>query len=56
MKDRKIQRLDLVFENCDVYRITPDMIVMFSVDHLYSSVIKETPLTFGEMEEEYGVC
>ena len=38
MKDKKIKAIDIVFENCDVYRVTPDMIVMFSVDHLYSSL------------------
>lgn len=37
-KDKQVKYIDIVFENCDVYRVTPDMIVMFSVDHLYSSL------------------
>ena len=37
-KDRKIQRLDLVFENCDVYSLNAEMIVICIIDKIYNNI------------------
>lgn len=37
-KDKKIKRLDIVFENCEVCRLTPDMIYMCNIDNIYTNI------------------
>lgn len=37
-KDRKIKQLDIVFENCEVCTLTPDMIYMCILDRIYNNI------------------
>lgn len=37
-KNKKIQQLDIVFENCEYCSLTPDMIYMCSIDKIYTNI------------------
>lgn len=38
MKDKKIKTLDIIFENCEVYSLTPDMIDTFYVSNISENI------------------
>lgn len=38
MDEKKIKTLNIVFENCEVYSLTPDMINSFLVEDVYRSI------------------
>lgn len=37
-KDKKIKQLDIVFENCEVFTLTPDMIDLCSIDGIKNNI------------------
>ena len=53
--EQKIERIDVVFENCEVYSLTPDMIVSCGFNHIYKNIgINYFQYEDGEVFNEYN--
>ena len=52
MLNRKIKRVDIVFENCEVYSLTPDKIYFISIDKISRSMtVNECQFTDGQVHD-----